>query len=60
MNNGNIGPTIVVAIPLKTNPTKSTASRPVRLLLVRSGTATVVVVDMRASHFEGASCHRQI
>jgi hypothetical protein len=41
-----MGPTMVVAIPLKTNPTKSTASKPVRLPLVRSGISTVVVVDM--------------
>ena len=37
---------MVVAIPLKAKPTKSTASKPVRLLLVRSGIAIAVVVDM--------------
>jgi hypothetical protein len=37
---------MVVAIPLKTNPMKSTASNPVWLVVVRSGIATVVVVDM--------------
>jgi hypothetical protein len=60
MNTGNIGPTMVVAIPLKTNPKKSTVSKPVRLLLVRSGIATEVVVDMPANHSEAASGHRQI
>jgi hypothetical protein len=55
MNTGSIGPMIVVAIPLKTNPTKSTASKRVRLLVVRSGIATVVVIDMCAKHSEGAS-----
>lgn len=46
MKTGSIGPTMVVAIPLKTKPTKSTASKAVRLLPVRSGIATVVVADM--------------
>ena len=46
MKTGSIGPTMVVAIPLKTKPTKSTASKVVRLLRVRSGIATVVVADM--------------
>jgi hypothetical protein len=45
MKTGRIGPTMVVAIPLKTKPTKSTASKAVRLP-VRSGIATVVVADM--------------
>jgi hypothetical protein len=49
MKTGSIGPTMVVAIPLKTKPTKSTASRVVRLLLARSGIATVVVADMLSS-----------
>src|ERR1700730_12650428 len=60
MNTGSIGPTIVVAIPLKTNPKKSTVSKAVRLLLVRSGIATEVVVDMLANHSEGARRHRQL
>ena len=46
MNTGSIGPTIVVAIPLKMNPTKRTASTPVRVLVLRSGVDTVVVADM--------------
>lgn len=37
---------MVVAIPLKMKPMKSTVSKAVRLLLVRSGIATVVVADM--------------
>jgi hypothetical protein len=60
MNTGSIGPMIVVAIPLKTNPTKSTASKRVRLLVVRSGIATAVVIDMCAKHSEGASGKRQL
>ena len=60
MNTGSIGPTMVVAIPLKMKPTKSTASKPVRLPLVRSGISTVVVVDMCAKHSEGASRQRQL
>ena len=44
MNTGSIGPTIVVAIPLKMKPTKRTASRPV--LVLRSGVDTIVVADM--------------
>jgi hypothetical protein len=51
MNTGRIGPIIVVAIPLKMKPMKRTAIRLVRLFVVRSGIATVVVVDMRAKAF---------
>jgi hypothetical protein len=40
---------IVVAIPLKMNPTKSTTISPVRLSAERARTATVEVVDMGAS-----------
>jgi hypothetical protein len=49
MKTGSIGPTMVVAIPLKTKPMKSTASRAARLLLARSGIATVVVADMSSN-----------
>src|SRR5260370_8123471 len=58
MDNGKMGPTMVGAIPLKMNPKKSTARKPVRLLLVSSGIAalmalsarlTSVVVDMGSS-----------
>jgi hypothetical protein len=59
MNTGSIGPTMVVAIPLKMNPTKSTASKPVRLPVPRSGIATVVV-DMCAKHSDGAGRSRQL
>jgi hypothetical protein len=60
MNTGSIGPTMVVAMPLKMNPIKSTASRPARLGTARSGVATGVVVDMRAKHSEGGSLKRQL
>ncbi len=60
MKTGSIGPTIVVAIPLKTKPTKSAANKAVRPLLARSGIATVVVADIVVKHSEGASRQRQI
>jgi hypothetical protein len=59
MNIGNIGPTMVVAMPLKMKPTKRIASNPVLLPVVRSGIATVVVTDMCAKHSEAARRRRQ-
>jgi len=59
MNTGSIGPTIVVAMPLKMKPMKRIVSNPVGLLVVRSGIATVVVAGMRAKHSEAANRRRQ-
>jgi len=43
MKTGSIGPTMVVAMPLKMKPTNRTANSPVRLPEVRSGIAIAVV-----------------